>query len=331
MNYNSYPENKRFRPVGIYENKKIRGVFSNTAWMLICCEILIGIISTCLYLIMSFGLGLDNRYDADGNVIVTPQLVIYGMISVTISLILMTLIVNSIRQNKLSEVLGTKKLSLHGILLTVFISLGAAQISYIISMISYNVIYMAGFEYDPGITDADTTAGWVMEIISTVILAPVFEEFFYRGVIMRSLTRVSKRFAIFASAAIFGLVHGNPYQLMLGFICGVIFAYADMKMNSIIPSIIAHMAINSHTYIGYSYAHLPAETQNILEFAVMAFFIICGVIAAVIGLKKYGFEMPEYNEYHKKRTLPILVTSIPAWIYFIYAIGTVFGSLTPIE
>lgn len=331
MQYFNYPDDKRFRPVGIHEGIQIRKVFSNTAWMLICCEIMINIIAICLYLIMSFGFGYENRYDTDGNMIITPQLVIYGMVSVTISLILMSLIVCELQKKRLRDILGMKNVTLHGVLLTVFISLGAAQISYIISMVSSSVIYMAGYEYDPGIAEADTTAGWVMDIISSVILAPVFEELFYRGVIMRSLTRVSKRFAIFVSAVIFGLVHGNPYQFMLGFICGVIFAYADIKMNSIIPSIIAHIAVNAHTYIGYSYAHLPVETQNLLEFGIMVFFIVSGVIAVIIGLKKYGFEMPEYNEYHKKRTLPILIKSVPAWIYLVYAVGSVFGSLTPIE
>ncbi len=58
------------------------------------------------------------------------------------------------------------------------------------------------------------------------ILAPISEEIFFRGYILRTLRPYGKRFAIFGSALLFGLFHGNllqaPYALIVGLVLGYV-------------------------------------------------------------------------------------------------------------
>ncbi len=60
----------------------------------------------------------------------------------------------------------------------------------------------------------------------TAILAPFAEEILFRGYVLRALRPYGKRFAIFASAVLFGLFHGNlmqtPYAILMGLLLGYV-------------------------------------------------------------------------------------------------------------
>lgn len=77
------------------------------------------------------------------------------------------------------------------------------------------------------------------------LLGPVLEELLYRGVLLQSMRKYNERFAIFLSAAIFGLMHQNYQQFLLGFMVGIPLAVVTIKYNSLIPSIFAHIFVNT--------------------------------------------------------------------------------------
>ncbi len=58
------------------------------------------------------------------------------------------------------------------------------------------------------------------------VLAPVWEELLFRGYVLRTLRPYGKRFAIWGSAILFGLFHGNllqtPYALLMGLVLGYV-------------------------------------------------------------------------------------------------------------
>lgn len=85
----------------------------------------------------------------------------------------------------------------------------------------------------------------LMTILYTCILAPLTEELLYRGFLMKTFSRVSIRFGILISALAFGLAHGNPAQFLLGFLVGIFMGKIDTRHNSLLPSILVHIAINS--------------------------------------------------------------------------------------
>ncbi len=311
------------------EGKLIRKVYSNTAFALIVSELFTVFFAEMLYGLV-FIFGYQDSYDEYGNIIMAPAVVLYGYTSVTLALMITVLIFGSSFHLRLSDLFQTEKLSVKKIFLTAVIAVGVANAVYVIDELLGALFYMAGFEVAGGTADPVTSEGVIAEVIASVILAPIGEELFYRGIILRNLCKVSKSFGIIVSSVIFGLAHGNIYQLFLGIFVGIVFAYADLKMNSILPSVIAHAAVNGHTYI-YSLAVFEGEWGLLINYAAMALFIAAGAAALVYVIKKYGIEFPEYTEYHRTRTFPLLVRSVPAWIFFLYSIFNVVTAFTPIH
>lgn len=80
--------------------------------------------------------------------------------------------------------------------------------------------------------------------VFVVILAPILEELFFRGIVCKKLLAVGEGYAIVISAALFGLFHGNFFQLFYAFALGCFFAFIYVKTGKLINSILYHMAIN---------------------------------------------------------------------------------------
>lgn len=75
------------------------------------------------------------------------------------------------------------------------------------------------------------------------IAAPIGEELIFRGYVLRALRPYGKRFAIFASALLFGLFHGNLLQGPYAFLVGLVLGYVTLEY-SVIWAIAIHMFNN---------------------------------------------------------------------------------------
>jgi membrane protease YdiL (CAAX protease family) len=93
---------------------------------------------------------------------------------------------------------------------------------------------------------APSTLGKVLLAFTTVVLAPVTEELFYRGLVQRSFERLLHRgFALLATAVIFGVVHFQLLQLPGLIAAGLVFGALAMFSRSLSASIAAHLAFNA--------------------------------------------------------------------------------------
>lgn len=75
------------------------------------------------------------------------------------------------------------------------------------------------------------------------IVAPIGEELLFRGYLLRALRPYGKRFAILASALLFGLFHGNLLQAPYAFLVGLILGYVTVE-HSIVWAVGIHMFNN---------------------------------------------------------------------------------------
>ena len=98
--------------------------------------------------------------------------------------------------------------------------------------------------YEPDLSPSQDIKTVLISFIYSVIVAPITEELLVRGFVMKNLCRVSQHFGIIASAFFFGVWHENIAQFVLAFCAGCFFGYITVKHNSLIPSMIAHMAVN---------------------------------------------------------------------------------------
>lgn len=84
----------------------------------------------------------------------------------------------------------------------------------------------------------------IIFIIAHVILAPILEELFFRGLILERLRRYGDLFAILASSMMFSLLHSSLQSFPSAFICGIVFALLAIWTGSFLSPTIIH-AINN--------------------------------------------------------------------------------------
>ncbi len=170
------------------------------------------------------------------------------------------------------------------------------------------------------------------------LLGPVLEELLYRGVILQSMRKYNERFAIFLSAIIFGLMHQNYQQAILGFLVGVPLAIVTIKSGSIVPAIFTHIILNTFATItscwiqyvapdlfnSISGGDVTAATELLtaeamlpvmVNFIVRMGFMVAALIIGIIALVK-GKNMRRPTPAGKARTMPVFVTAACWWVVF---------------
>jgi len=90
----------------------------------------------------------------------------------------------------------------------------------------------------------------ISSLIMIVILAPLLEELFCRGIILRGLLKhMSPLSAILLSALIFGIIHMNPWQAIPAFLIGALMGWIYWKTRSLWATIFIHFVNNGFAYI----------------------------------------------------------------------------------
>lgn len=86
---------------------------------------------------------------------------------------------------------------------------------------------------------------YVLSFISTVLLAPVVEEYIFRHKLRGYLKKIcSASLAIIFQALLFGVLHTYTIQKIYAFLMGTFFGVVDEQEESVLPSIIMHLMIN---------------------------------------------------------------------------------------
>lgn len=84
------------------------------------------------------------------------------------------------------------------------------------------------------------------QVAACVVSAGLLEETLMRGLVYNRLKGFTHncRFSLIGSALIFGIFHGNVVQGLFAFMMGLLFAWIYETYHSLIPAIVAHMAVN---------------------------------------------------------------------------------------
>lgn len=102
-----------------------------------------------------------------------------------------------------------------------------------------------------GVTDqAKGLGGIVLLAVLVVVGAPVVEELFFRGLVLRAIqARVRDELALVISATLFGIAHIQPLQLPALILFGVVAGYLAQRTGRLGPSIFAHVGFNATTVV----------------------------------------------------------------------------------
>lgn len=217
--------------------------------------------------------------------------------------------------------------SYNAVLLT-FIGLGGCYLANLIT--SYFTVFASAFGIESftmktmDALAAENPAPAFLQILGYTVFPALFEEFAYRGVVLQSLRRYGDWFAIFMSALLFGLLHGNIVQIPFAFMVGILLGWCTVVSGTMWVGIAIHFGNN-----------LLSSLQTILQtacgeaaaYAATAAMMVClfvlGIICFIIYKKhnKNIFRLrPSRYLYMKHSTARVLCapTILIACIYFLY-------------
>lgn len=217
------------------------------------------------------------------------------------------------------------------------LGIGLQTAASIIATIITSILKMFGLEAPtPDLSATTSLPANLLMYFYACLLGPVLEELLYRGVLLQSMRKYNEKFAIFLSAVIFGLMHENYQQFILGFLIGIPLAVVTIKSGSIIPAIFTHIIVNTsgmffncwmqysnskfyQSATGKAVGNLTLSDMSVADITAVLFRLAVMLAALVVGIIVLvnGGNMSRPTPAGKARTMPIFVTAALWWIVFI--------------
>jgi membrane protease YdiL (CAAX protease family) len=217
------------------------------------------------------------------------------------------------RKNKVRTYFKKPEVSAFYIARWSVIALGAVYVSSLVSNVIFSLIESAGvYVSDLSAPLPSTPLELTLYFIGVVILAPLFEEILFRGVLLTSTMKYGIWFSALCTGFLFGAYHQNHQQMLYAMIFGILLAFIDVKAGSIIPSIIAHIGVNLFAFIstltlsftnytdtvadpslkldGPTFALFVNSLLDILVYALMITAVIAFIIEVVFDRKQFSFK-----------------------------------------
>ncbi len=131
-------------------------------------------------------------------------------------------------------------------------------------------------------------------VILVAILAPIFEEILFRGIILKGLLNkgINPYWAIVLSSFIFGAVHFYPWQFLGAFLLALVLGLVYYKTKSLLLPIILHAFNNFLAAMMMIYVKKDsfAEVFQTKEIYLLGVGIFLFSIALYVFMKKYSTE-----------------------------------------
>lgn len=183
-----------------------------------------------------------------------------------------------------------------------------------------------------GLQPPNFVSSLILFVLLTVV-APVFEEFIFRGAVLSLLKPYGSGIAVFVSAFCFGIYHGNFQQFFYAFALGICLGYIAVATNSIFCTTLLHAMFNSISGIIMIFISTEAVQNNMagselsdgesLLNTLYAIFMIIVLLTAIIGfismikklarLKKY--RLPKmWGEVGNGKKMAVLLLTVPVII-----------------
>lgn len=127
----------------------------------------------------------------------------------------------------------------------------------------------------------------LLSIVAISVIAPIVEEFFFRGVILSQLKRYGNGFAVVVSALLFSAYHMSLPKLVFTFCMGIALGYIMVHTRNIVLPILVHSLNNLFSQFRQYIAGFLGETaSDLFRYGAIVLFIILGVISLLWLLRK---------------------------------------------
>ena len=140
-----------------------------------------------------------------------------------------------------------------------------------------------GMNLDAMVEMSSANTSSLSMILYVGIVAPITEELLFRGLILRSFEPHGKGIAVYTSAILFGLFHGNPIQIPFAILTGIILAYTTLEYGigwAILLHIINNLGLG--IIIPEVLEFMPNNGADIVVYGIITAAFIAALILAVV-------------------------------------------------
>ena len=116
----------------------------------------------------------------------------------------------------------------------------------IVAALIATVLESLGFDVTPQAAEEaiNTIEPWLV-VIPIVVLAPIAEEIFFRGIVFNALLReAGPRWAFLGSATLFAIVHASVVAFVPILLLGLVLAWIYRRTQSLLAAIVVHATFN---------------------------------------------------------------------------------------
>lgn len=139
------------------------------------------------------------------------------------------------------------------------------------------LISSIGFNYE------DKNLANSLYLFMLIAVSPILEEYAFRGVLLTTLGRYGRKFALIASSIMFALAHNNFAEMIPALAMGYILGKISLRYRSIQPTIIIHMLFNAFMY---GLCVLPTSITKYMAYGLVT---ICLLTIYLVITGKYQF------------------------------------------
>ena len=134
-----------------------------------------------------------------------------------------------------------------------------------------------------GTVDALLKENFPVMIVSTAVIAPVFEELMYRKLLIDRIRDYGDRTAVLVSGVLFGLAHGNFFQFFYACFLGMLLAYVYLRTGKIRYPMFLHMMVNvAGGVIGGTFMKLSGQFPLML--LLTGFYALIILMLSIAGM-----------------------------------------------
>lgn len=304
------------------EKKNIRRYYHVAGYGLLMHFLLSNFLAIVVYLAAGTGLtlfdtaraegGLPENYDALLNTYMENSSIsmAVNVIALMFANVLVAVLGLKLTGIEIPSLFRTNTYKKHEILQFCTIGIALQALTGMLATVVSDFFEKAGVTlFEPDFSTGTDCRKIILTLVYTCIVAPITEELFFRGFLLKSLSRVSQRFGIILSAFLFGLFHENVAQFLLAFPVGIFLGYLAVRCNSLIPTIIVHMAVNSMSECFDLLDTFGLDTlYNVMDWGYLILVVI-GILFLIRMLLQE--RIPKATPRQAERGLRLSLTSIP--------------------
>nr|WP_295159596.1 CPBP family intramembrane glutamic endopeptidase [uncultured Methanobrevibacter sp.] len=188
------------------------------------------------------------------------------------------------------------------------------------------ISFITPFEVSNPVQSMINSSDIWLNLMLISIIGPIFEEIFFRKLLIDRTMKYGAKASILLSALLFGLFHGNLNQFFYAFLIGGFFAYVYIRTGKIKYTILLHIIVNLmgsvvSLFVVSGVEHITSGFVQPLDIVIVVLYIMIIFASFLIGIIKLsGFKNVRIAELPGKIILREPVKTIilnPGMILFI--------------